>query len=112
MKLTHEDLEGGVYKITLEGPIDLDGSAQIDPHFKMVADKYRRVVVDLSGVDFLASIGIRVLVKSAKTIAEQAGRMAVFGAQEAPRRVLETTGVDKIVMLVQDEPAALAWVRK
>lgn len=112
MKLNHETLDGGIYRIALDGPLDMAGAAMIDPHFAMVTEKERRLIVDLSGVDFLASIGIRVLVMAARGIAERGGRMAVYGAQEAPARVLKSTGVDQIVKLVDDEAAAIAWVSR
>jgi len=110
MKLNHETLDGGIYRIALDGSLDMAGAMMIDPHFAMVTEKEKRLIVDISGVDFLASIGIRVLVLAAKGIAERGGRMAVYGAQEAPAKVLKSTGVDQIVKLVDDEAAAIAWV--
>jgi anti-sigma B factor antagonist len=112
MKLTQEIRPDGVYRLALEGPLDIAGSAHVDLPFADAAQKQSKIVVDLSGVDFLASIGVRVLVKTAKAVAERGGRMATYGAQEAPRKVFESTGTDKIVMLVADEDAALAYVTR
>lgn len=112
MKHSVETTGDGTCKIALEGALDIEGSATLDPVFRDAAAKQDKLVVDLSGVDFLASIGIRVLVMTAKTIAGNGGRMAVHSAQEAPAKVLASTGVDRIVMLVEDEDAALAWVNR
>lgn len=112
MKLSQEIVDGDIYKMTLHGSLDIAGSAHVDPQFDMAVDKQKKLIVDISDVDFLASIGIRTLVKSAKGLAEKGGRMAVYGAQENPKRVLESTGVDKIIMLVDDEDAARAYVSK
>jgi anti-sigma B factor antagonist len=112
MKLSQEIVDGDIYKMSLHGALDIAGSAQVDPQFQMAVAKQRKLIVDIAEVDFLASIGIRTLVKSAKGLAEKGGRMAVYGAQEAPKRVLESTGVDRIIMLVEDEDAARAYVNK
>ena len=63
-------------------------------------------------MQFLASISIRVLVKTAKAIGNNGGRMAVYGAQEAPAKVLMSTGVDRIIALCDDEASALAQVTR
>ena len=107
MKLSQERLENGVCRMAMEGSLDIVGSAQVDQPFTAAAEKENHLVVDISGVDFLASIGIRVLVKTAKVVAERGGRMAVYGAQEAPKKVLQATGVDGLINLVADESSAL-----
>ena len=112
MKMNQFDLDGDVLKVALDGSLDIMGSAAIDGRFETIALEQDRLVVDLAGVDFLASIGIRVLVKAAKTIANRGGRMAVYNAQEMCRKVLESTGVNKIIRLVESEDDALAAVRR
>jgi anti-sigma B factor antagonist len=110
MRLSQERLPNGVYKIALGGALDIAGAAEADQPFRSASEKERKLIVDLTDVDFLASIGIRVLVKSAKTVAERGGRMAVYGAQEASRKVLVSSGVERLVNLVDDEAAAIAQV--
>jgi anti-anti-sigma factor len=53
--------------------------------------------VDLSEVDFLASIGIRLLTLTAKSVARRGGRMALVGAIPEVQRVLEITGIPSII---------------
>ena len=110
MKVSQENLEDGVLKVAVEGSIDLPAAMELDDKFKSFPDEITKLIVDIGDVGFLASIGIRVLVMKAKAIAENGGRMAVYGAQDLPARVLGSTGTDKIVNLVDDEAAALASV--
>jgi anti-anti-sigma factor len=112
MKYSQETLEGGVFRITLEGALDMDAALNVDDHFMLAAEKQKRLVVDISGVDFLASIGIRTLVVTARRIGENGGRMSIYGAQEGPEKVLRSTGVDSIVKLVDSERAAIEWVSR
>ena len=110
MRLSQERLPNGIYQIALGGALDIAGAAEADLPFRSASEKEKRLIVDLSDVDFLASIGIRVLVKSAKSVAERGGRMAVYGAQETPRKVLVSSGVERLVNLVDDEATAIAQV--
>ena len=57
---------------------------------------------------FLASIGIRVLVKAARAIGQRNGRLIVFNPTDEARKVLRSTGIDTIIPVVADEKAAIA----
>jgi len=107
MQLDRQELEGGICKITLNGSLDIEGAGAVESPFNEVSETYKKVIVDMTNVDFLASIGIRVLVKSAKTIGSRGGRLAVFNPNDAARSVLASTGVDTIVFVEDDEAAAI-----
>src|SRR5436305_1130268 len=57
-----EELSGGVTKVRLKGRLDIAGAAEIDLRFNALAGAQRAVIVDLSMVDFLASMGLRTLI--------------------------------------------------
>ncbi len=107
MKMDQEALEGGIQKITLNGSLDIEGASALEIPFSQVAETHKKVIVDMTNVDFLASIGIRVLVKAAKTIGGRGGRLAVFNANDAARSVLASTGVDSIIFVQSDEAGAI-----
>ncbi len=65
----------------------------------------RVVTVDLAGVGFLDSSGVRALLKG-RVAAQAAGAvLAVRDPQPAVRRVLEITGLDRVLGLVDRWPA-------
>jgi anti-sigma B factor antagonist len=108
MQMTREDLPNGALKVTLVGSLDIAGSGAIDLPFAVIAGSKDRVIVDFTQVDFLASIGVRVLVKTARAIGNRGGKVVLVNPNEAARKVLASTGVDTIVTIVEDEAAALA----
>ena len=73
MEISKQELDGGIVKLTLNGDLDVDGSATADAQISSFIEKFDRIIVDLKNVDFLASAGIRVLVKSAKALAAKGG---------------------------------------
>lgn len=110
MKIAQEEIDGGVLKVTLTGSLDLEGAGMVDMPFSVIAGTHDKVIVDFTNVDFLASIGIRVLVKTAKSIGNRGGRLSVYNPNEAARSVMASTGVDTIIIVVDDEAAAIAAV--
>lgn len=107
MEMKQEELEGGIHKVTLSGSLDIAGASEIDLPFSVVAGKYDRVMVDLDGVTFLASMGVRVLVKAAKSQASHGGKMVLLNPTPPARRVLESIGVDSIIPIVDSEAEAI-----
>ena len=75
MQFTISDEAGTTAKIGLVGKLDIAGAEVIALPLATLAGGKKGVVVDLSGVTFLASIGIRHLVLATKTLGPQ-GRQA------------------------------------
>lgn len=108
MDISQEDIDGGIHKVVLTGSFDIAGASDVDAPFSAIGGSKDKVVVDFSQVDFLASIGIRTIVKAAKAIGLRGGKMAIVNPNAAARKVLAATGVDTIVSVVDDEPSAIA----
>ena len=108
MRLEQTELAGGILKVKLSGAFDIAGAGEVEMPFSIIAGKYNKVIVDFTGVTFLASIGIRVLVKAARAIGQRNGRLIVFNPTDEARKVLRSTGIDTIMPVVADEKAAIA----
>lgn len=106
MEIKQEDLDDGIHKVTLAGSLDIAGASEVDLPLSVIGGKYDKVMVDLKGVTFLASMGVRVLVKSAKAMAGHGGKMVLVSPTEPARRVLESIGVDAIMPIVANETEA------
>jgi anti-sigma B factor antagonist len=68
------------------------------------------LVVDLSGVTFLASSGLAVLVDGARRATAAGRRLHVVAATRVVTRPLELTGADTLFATYADLPSALAAV--
>lgn len=108
MRLEKAELANDILKVTLIGSLDIAGAGEIDMPFSIISGSRNKVILDMSKVTFLASIGIRVLVKAARTIGSKGGRFVVFGATEEARKILRSTGIDTIIPIVATEADAMA----
>ena len=110
MEINQKELDGGIVKVALSGSFDIAGAGDVDLPLNVIGSTHDKLIVDFSGVDFLASIGVRVLVKVAKAMHSRDGKVAIINPNEAAAKVLSSTGVDTIIPVVADEAAAVAAV--
>lgn len=97
MKCMHEDTDG-VRIIRLAGRMDIQGNDEIALRFNALAVAGGPIViVDLSGVDFLGSIGIGTLVTSAKALKLRKGVLALCGARSIVSDALQRTNIPAII---------------
>ena len=98
MEMHYSEMDNGISLIKLSGKLDIIGTGEIETKFTgyCAGDKVR-VIVDLSEVDFLASIGIRLLTLTAKSIVRRGGKMALLNPIPDVYNVLETTGIPSII---------------
>jgi anti-anti-sigma factor len=97
--------------VILDGRLDIAGAQKVDPHLTALAETSKALVVDLTKVSFLASLGVRSLMLSAKTLLRRGADMAVCGANDNVDKVLRATGFDEIVDLYPDFASAAEALR-
>jgi anti-anti-sigma factor len=109
MNLEVSAASDGVTRVRLVGRLDAPGADAIDLRFNAaIVAAGRPAVVDLSQVDFIASMGIRLLVGAARGLQMKGSRLALYGAQGFVRDVLQQTAIDQIIPMADTEPEALA----
>jgi anti-sigma B factor antagonist len=111
MELQYRELTGNIRLLRLIGSLDINGVGQVETQFSGYgAGEKPRVIVDLSGVTFLSSIGIRLLTINAKSIASRGGRMVLLSPIPEVRSVLEVTGMSHVIAMYDSMESAEAVV--
>jgi anti-anti-sigma factor len=77
--------------LKLVGRLDTDTAPQLDGELnKVLARKeIKRLVFDLSGLDYLSSAGIRCFVRARKAVEPGGGTVAILNPQPGVRKVLD-----------------------
>jgi anti-sigma B factor antagonist len=100
MECLHEDAEG-VRIIRLAGRMDIEGNDEIALRFNTLAvTGGPSIIVDLSGVEFLGSIGIGTLVTGAKTVKLRQGVLVLCGARSNVLGALQRTNIPGLIPTV------------
>ena len=102
MDISVETLAGGITRISLTGRMDFAGASEVDAQFMECANSAQSLLVDLSKVTFLASMGIRTLVTGAKALKQRGGKMFLFAPELSVAKVLTTSGTDIILPVYYD----------
>lgn len=107
MRMQTEELAPGIIKASLSGRLDVGGAQEIDLAFNVLTASCRGLIVDLSQVEFVASMGLRTLITGARTVARKGGRMVLLRPMPAVETVLITSGTDAVVPILHDPDEAV-----
>ena len=99
---------GDAKKVVLIGKLDISGAETIELPLATVAGSKTNIVVDMVGVDFIASIGIRHLVLAAKTVARGSCKLILLDPNPLVTDVLVTAGLNDFLPIVRSEDEARA----
>lgn len=84
-------------KLELEGALDALTAPELRPIFdKLVADKRKRVTVDIGKVTMLDSSGVGAIVSLYKRVKAEGGKVEVVGAKDQPLAVLKLLKLDRV----------------
>jgi anti-anti-sigma factor len=97
MELVVDELPGGFTRAALAGRMDVEGALEVDDRFRELSSLRRKLIIDLAGVSFMASMGLRTLMVSARSLANIGGRMTLANPQPNVESVLETSGIGELV---------------
>jgi anti-sigma B factor antagonist len=99
--------EGGRRVVKLGGECDLATATQLQEALApMRSPDVDEVIVDVSELTFMDSTGLGVLVGALKRIRESNGSFKIAGAKGAVARVLEVSGLDRIIPQFPDLESA------
>jgi len=99
-------------KITLAGRLDTPGVGAVETRFTaQLVPQGNSAIVDLSAVDFVTSLGIRLLVSTARALQTRRAKLALYGLQDRVRQTFEAMAIQQIVPIRTTEDEALAAVK-
>lgn len=101
MTLKQEQLEGGIVRVILEGTLDIEGTAALEPQLThLTASDKTYVILDLAGVEFMSSIGIGAIVRVAKALRRRGGNMVILSPRQVVHLILAKTRIDTLIPIV------------
>jgi anti-sigma B factor antagonist len=108
MTISTEPMDGGITRVVLEGRLDIQGAAEIDLRMNVLAGSAKFLLIDLRGVSFIGSMGIRSLVVPAQAVRRRGGKMALLAPVPMVEEVLKASNIHEIIPIVPDMESATA----
>ena len=95
--------------VRLDGEIDLHVSAQMATRLQsLIEKKPNKVVIDLSGVSYIDSSGLAVLIDAMRRVEAYRGKLYLAGMQDSVRTIFETSRLNQAFRIRSDVAEALA----
>jgi len=99
--------------LALIGKLDILGVGEIENKFiGYTAARKRSTVVDLSGVTFMGSMGLRIFLSAAKALSLEKKKLILLNPQPLVNEVLEGSGIGDVVTIATDSAAAVAAAKE
>ena len=97
--ITHDD--GQCLTLRLLGELDHAAAQEVMPGIEDAVEEYlpRRCVLDLSGLSFMDSSGIALILRSQQRMQLMEGSVVLRNVPEQARRVLDAAGIGRLVSI-------------
>lgn len=112
MLMTLEEVADDVVAVALAGRLDTPGVDEIETRLAtVVADKGTSALIDLSKVEFVGSMAIRMFMTIARGLAKKKRKLVLYAPQPLVAQVFETVSLGEIIPIAPDAAAATALAR-
>lgn len=103
-----QERKGSVLVLRISGRLDALSSEETERIVsKLIANGEHRVLFDFTGVDYLSSAGMRMLLAAYKKLKVVSGQMAVCSVGDGVMDILKMSGFDEILNVYSQEEDAL-----
>jgi len=101
-----EDLKR-VELVKISGRIDSSNVTQLDNVLKEIAGRKNNVVLEMSGVDYISSAGLRAMISLLRECKKQKGDVRLAAPSERVVEVLGLAGLDALFEVYDTDAAAV-----
>jgi anti-anti-sigma factor len=96
------DDAGSTATVTMVGRLDISGAEAIALPLATLSGSKSGLFIDMAGVTFIASIGLRHLVAAAKAVGRRGGRVVLRNPNAAVAEVITTSGLTDLLHIERD----------
>ena len=109
MDISEDD---GLVKVRLTGRLDTPGVDAIETRLTgAIVPRSARTIVDMSEVEFIGSLGLRMFITIARALNLRKGKMVLYAPQAFVAQVFETASLGDIIPVRPDAASAAAAAR-
>ncbi len=98
MLTIHKAADGPELRVALSGRLDTVSSPRLEEELKGALDSVSALVLDMEGLEYISSAGLRVLLSAQKRMNRQGG-MKLIHVNDVIREIFEVTGFTEILTI-------------
>ena len=101
--------EKGYWIVKLEGRLDISNSSQFEQEcMQWIEQGQRRFILDLGGLEYISSAGLRSILAATKKLKAQSGSLSLCALSGLVEEVVTVSGFDNILQVYPDLTQAMA----
>ncbi len=103
-----EAIKGDLLILRLSGRLDAVSSPSAERViFDYINNEKHKIIFDFSGIDYLSSAGLRMLLCVSKKLKSLSGKLVIFGIHPHVMDILKMSGFDHVLEIVSTEEDSL-----
>ena len=103
MKMEIADTADGLVNVTLVGRLDTPAVERIEPHLvASLVPRGARAIVDLSRLEFVGSMGLRMFITLARDLTRNGGKLVLYFPQPWVNVMFTTAALQSIISVRPD----------
>jgi anti-sigma B factor antagonist len=103
LELTTSDRDGGA-RVALKGELDIATAPRLEEEVRRLeTEGHKLIVIDLRGLEFMDSSGLRALLAADTRARERSARLVIVRGDDRIQRVLRITRLDERLEIVDDD---------
>jgi anti-anti-sigma factor len=112
VEMSINPVEDRLVKVTFSGRLDAAAVDRVETRFvASVVPNGNSAIIDLSELEYIATLGVRMLVTVARSLRMKQAKMALYGVDEPVKWLFDTIALQQLVEICATEAEALAMVR-
>lgn len=106
-----ENRQGNIPVVSINGRLDHNSSAPLEKRLGALVDAgAKHIVLEAANLEYVSSVGLRVLILTAKRLKTAGGNLLIAGLVESVRMIFKISGLEATLALFPDTEAALASI--
>jgi anti-anti-sigma factor len=93
---------GSTARVTMVGRLDIAGAEIVALPLATLSGSKNSLFIDMAGVTYVASIGLRHLVSAAKAVGRRGGRVVLLNPTAAVAEIITTAGLTDLLFIERD----------
>jgi anti-anti-sigma factor len=97
-----------IHIVAIAGSLDSTTAPEAQKAVDAAVTVAKKVTLDFSGLDYISSAGLRVLLGAAKKLRASGGTLGMFGLNQSVREVFDISGFSAILSVYPSEREAIS----
>ena len=94
-----QETRSGWRVVAVRGRADSEGADQLETELRTAAENHPKVAVDLAGVDYISSAGLRAILQGARAAQNHSAEFTVCAAIPSVQKVFDMSGMHHILRI-------------